>query len=105
MRAGLLKEQIEIITPEITTNDYGEQTTNWVTKYTTRARLIHTNGSRVEYNNEIFYSHLKTFEVRDYVPVDDFDRIVWNDKQYRIIDIEPDEEKMKLIIRVELVNE
>ena len=105
MRAGLLKEQIEIITPQITTNDYGEQTTEWVSKYQTRAKLVHTSGGRAEYNDEVFYAHVKTLEVRDYVPVDDFDRIVWNKKQYRILDIEPDTAQMKYIIRVELVNE
>lgn len=105
MRAGILKEKIEIITPQITTNDYGEQTTEWVLKYSTRARLIHTSGNRIEPNSEIFYSYTKTLEIRDYVPVDDFDRIIWNEKQYRILDIEPDESQMKKIIRVELVND
>lgn len=105
MRAGLLKEKIDIITPEITTNDFGEQTTEWQTKYSTRARLIHTSGNRIEPNGEIFYSHMKTLEVRDYVPVDDFDRIVWNEKQYRILDIEPDESQKKKIIKVELIND
>lgn len=105
MRAGLLKEQIEIITPVITINDYGEQTTEWESKYKTRARLIHTSGGRIIPNSEVFYAHIKTLEVRDYVPVDDFDRIVWNNKEYRILDIEPDEAQMKYIIRVELVNE
>ena len=105
MRAGLLKEKIDIITPKIATNDYGEQTTEWELKYPTRARLIHTSGNRIEPNGEIFYSHMKTLEVRSYVPVDDFDRIIWNEKQYRILDIEPDEGQMKKIIRVELVND
>lgn len=105
MRAGLLKEKINIITPELTTNDYGEQTTEWLLKYSTRARLIHNSGNRIEPNGEVFYSHIKTFEIRDYVPVDDFDRIIWNDKQYRILDIEPNEEQMKKIIKVELVND
>lgn len=105
MRAGLLKEKIDIITPNITTNDYGEQTTEWEHKYSTRARLIHTSGNRIEPNGEIFYSYTKTLEIRDYVPVDDFDRIVWNEKQYRILDIEPDEGQMKKILRVELVND
>jgi len=105
MRAGLLKELIQIITPQLEINDFGEQTTEWVNKYETRARLIHTNGGRVNSNGEIFYSHMKTFEVREYVPIDDFDRIVWNDKQYRILDIEPDDDQMKKIIRVELVND
>lgn len=105
MRAGLLKEKINIITPIITTNDYGEQTTEWNIKYPTRARLIHTSGGRIMPNGEVFYSHIKTLEVRAYVPVDDFDRIVWNEKEYRILDIEPDESQMKKIIRVELVND
>lgn len=105
MRAGLLKEKIDIITPEITTNDYGEQTTEWVLKYSTRAKLVHTSGNRIQPNGEIFYSYVKTLEIRDYVPVDDFDRIVWNNKQYRILDIEPNEDQMKKIIRMELVND
>lgn len=105
MKAGLLKEQIEIITPEIVKNDYGEQDTEWKSKYTTRARLIHTSGNRVITNDEVFYGHVKTLEIRQYVPIDDFDRIIWNNKQYRILDIEPDEHQMKKIIRVELVND
>lgn len=105
MKAGLLKEKIDVITPKIITNDYGEQTTEWELKYSTRARLIHTSGNRIEPNGEIFYSYTKTLEVRSYVPVDDFDRIIWNGKQYRILDIEPNVEQMKKIIRMELVND
>ncbi len=105
MRAGLLKEQIEIKSPVIVKNDYGEQTTEWESKYTTRARLIHTSGGRAITNDEVFYGHIKTLEVRQYVPVDDFDRIIWNNKEYRVLDIEPDESQMKKIIRIELVND
>jgi head-tail adaptor len=105
MRAGLLKEIITIVSPVISVNDYGEQTTEWEDKYTTRARLKHDSGARVENNGEIFYSYVKTLEIRDYVPVDEFDRILWNDKAYRILDIEPDKDAMKKIIRIELVND
>lgn len=105
MRAGLLTERINIISPVLTTNDYGEQTTEWEVTYTTRARLVHDNGSRVINNGEVFYAYTKTFEIRDYVPVSNFDRIEWNNVQYRILDIEPDTKKMKKIIRVELVND
>jgi len=39
MRAGLLKENITILTPIITKNDFGEQTQEWEQKTVTRARV------------------------------------------------------------------
>ena len=105
MRAGLLTEQIEIISPEVSTNDFGEETTEWVTAYTTRARLGHNSGGRMNENNEIFYSAIKTFQIRDYVPINDYCRIVWKDRQYRILDIEPDKVQQQLTIKTELVND
>jgi head-tail adaptor len=105
MRAGLLKENIEIWQKSLTTNDYGEETEIWSLKYSTKARLVHNGGSRVIENEEVFFSHTKTFEVRDYVPVDDYDRIVWNNKKYRILNIEPDRTQMKLTIKAELIDD
>ena len=105
MRAGLLKENIEIWQKSLTTNDYGEETEIWSLKYSTKARLVHNGGSRVIENEEVFFSHTKTFEVRDYVPVDDYDRIVWNNKKYRILNIEPDRTQMKLTIKTELIDD
>lgn len=105
MRAGLLKENIEIWQKSLTTNDYGEETEIWSLKYSTKARLVHNGGSRVIENEGVFFSHTKTFEVRDYVPVDDYDRIVWNNKKYRILNIEPDRTQMKLTIKAELIDD
>jgi head-tail adaptor len=105
MLAGLLNEPITIIESALTTNDYGEEEQEWVEKYTTRARLVHDYGSRSQTNSEIFYTSTKTFQVRYYVPVTVFDRIIWNSLTYRIIDIEPSKEMMNLTIKAELVNE
>lgn len=105
MRAGLFKEQIEIIRAEITKNDFGEETTEWKTIYNTRARLIHDSGSRNLSNEEIVYSYIKTIMVRYYVPVEEFDRIMWNGKTFRIHEIEPSEDKSFKTIKIELVND
>lgn len=105
MRAGLLTEQIEIIKNVITANDFGEETEEWIPKYKTRARLVHDGGDRTIINGEIFYSHAKTFQIRYYVPVDDFDRIVWENKIYRILNIEPDKNKQNKTIKAELIND
>ena len=105
MRAGLLTERIEILQPDVATNDFGEETTNWVSIYTTKARLVHTGGNRMNVNDEILYTYTKTFQIRNYVPVQDFYRILWNGKQYRILDIEPEKQQQQITIKTELVND
>lgn len=105
-RAGLLQEIIRIYSPTSTVNEYGEKVQTYVKTYETRARVLHDNGTRTTENNEIFYSYQKTFNVRSYVPVTEFDQIEYNDKRYRILSIE-DRVKTsndKLII-TELIND
>ena len=105
IRAGLLTEPIDIMTSTITENRFGEETEEWNLKYHTKARLIHVGGNREIQNSDIFYASRKTFEVRIYVPVDDYDRIIWNDKWYRILNIDPNKDLGKKIISVELIND
>lgn len=105
MRAGTLTEIIEIYEPEIISNEYGEQTTEYTLKYTTRARLLHRGGSRSFVNDELVYPYSKEFIVRIYVPVSDLDRIKWNDQFYTILDITPDKQLQQITIRCELVND
>ena len=105
MQAGLLKNPIEIYTAVITTNEYGEQATEWMKVYSTRARLIHNGGNRELPNGEVYHNYMKTFEVREYVPISDFDRILFEGQFYRVVDIEPNSDQMKLIVRGEKVND
>ena len=105
-RAGLLKEVINILTPTSTVNEFGEKVQTHSLKYSTRARVDHNGGARGNENNEIFYSYQKTFTVRSYVPVDEFDLVEYNNKRYRIITIDNriKDYNDKLII-TELIND
>lgn len=105
MRAGLLTEQIDILESSLIRNAYGEEETQWSIKQTTKARLMHKGGNRTLSNDEVAYQYTKTFQVRHYIMVNEYDRIQWNGKIYRILDIEPDKQQMLLTINVELVND
>lgn len=88
MRAGLLNEVIKILSPQYTINEFGEKIQNYIVSYSTRARVEHVSGNRSNENNEIFYSYNKTFTVRSYVPVNEYDLVEYNNKRYRIISID-----------------
>ena len=105
MRAGLLKEQIEIWSKQLTVNEFGEEVEDWISTYKTKARLVHDGGSRVVSNDEILFTHSKTFQIRQYVPINELDRILWNGKFYRILNIEPDDVQMNKTIKTELIND
>ena len=49
----LLDKPETILQPHIITNEYGEETTEYLHKYTTKARVTHSGGNRVE-NIEIY---------------------------------------------------
>ena len=40
MRAGLLTEQIEIWSKQLTVNEFGEEVEDWISTYKTRARHV-----------------------------------------------------------------
>lgn len=105
MDAGSLTERIEILTPTIVKNEVGEQETQYILKYSTRAKKINNSGSRNLENHEIVYDYVKTFEVRLYVDVNEFDRIKYKEKYYRILNIDTNKELQKITIHTELVNE
>lgn len=105
MIAGKLTERIEIYSPHITINEVGEQATEYILKNTTKANVVHKSGSRNIENDEIVYNYNKTFEVRIYIDVDEFDRIKWGNKYYRILDIDTNKELQKITIQAELVND
>lgn len=88
MRAGLLNEVIKIYSPQSMVNEFGEKVQTYTETYKTRARVEHVTGNRDNENNEIFYSYQKTFTVRSYVPVTEFDQVEYNNKRYRIITID-----------------
>lgn len=105
MNAGGLTEIIEVLSPNIVINDVGEQTTEYIAKLTTRANVRYDRGNRDIENNEIVYNYNISFIVRRYVDVDEFDIIRWNNKQYRILSVEPQKELQQITIQTEKINE
>lgn len=105
MIAGQLTEKIEIYTSHLTKNDVGEQVNKWILKNSTKAHIINNSGVRSEENNEIVYTYTKIFEVRIYIDIDEFDRIKYKNKYYRILNIDTNKDLQKIAIHTELVNE
>ena len=104
MRAGILNEKIQILRLQQSTNEYGEQFDLYAPCCETRAEVTPLSGGRRDVNNEIFYAHTYKFVIRRYVKVDDFDRILWKGKQYRILNIDDDVALNQKIVNAELVN-
>ncbi len=105
MRAGILFEPIQILKLVSSTNEYGEAVDYYKPCCKTRAEVTPLSGGRADTNNEVFYEHTYRFVMRRYVNVDDFDRILWKGKQYRILNIDEDRVLNQKTINAELVNE
>ena len=105
MKAGILKENIEIYEPVTVTTDFGNTTQTWKRFYTTRASVLHNGGTRLNQNDEIFYPNNKTFIVRHYVPVVEKMRIHYQGKKYQITSIIPNRYYNDKEIYTTLVNE
>ena len=105
-RAGLLTKPIKVLTPITTINEFGEQVQEYRFKYRTRARVLHDSGTRTNENGEIFYPYQKTFNVRSYVPISEYDLVEYDRKRYRVITIENriEDNNDKLVI-TELIND
>lgn len=104
MRAGILNEVINILRLQQSTNDFGEQFDMYVPCCNTRANITPVSGGRTDENHEIFYAHTYKFIIRRYIKIGEFDRIQWQDKQYRVLNIDDDRALNQKIITAELVN-
>lgn len=105
MIAGELTENIAIYRPHIIRNEFNEQVNEYIFMNHTKAKKLNLNGMRNIENNEIVYIYNKKFEVRYYVDVDEFDRIKYDGKFYRILNIDRNRNEQKITIECELVNE
>lgn len=106
MESGLLRHIIEIQTPVIEKDEYGANTLVWQTLKKTRAAAKIENGNRVNENNEIVFAYQVRFSVRYYhQDIKETDRIIFNNKKYRILAIFPDNQLQRIIIDTELINE
>ena len=104
MRAGILTEPITFKKASIVKNQYGQEETYWDNYIITRGNVKFNSGNRITENNEIVNTCVVTFTVRNYHKIDEFMRILWKCKLYRILSIENNREKQSLTINAELIN-
>lgn len=106
MLAGKLKEMITIEELQIVKNEYGEeQTDKYIPKINTRAEIKYNNGNRITDNNEIFFAYDINFIIRIYHNITELDRVIYDNKPYRILAIEKNKQYQLLNLKCELINE
>ena len=105
MKAGLLKEIINIYKPIVTKSETGAQKLTYELFYVTKSHVMHNSGSRETESGEIFYSISKTFIVRNYIPVNEHMIIEYCSKKFKIISIIPNKYYGDLEIYTEAINE
>lgn len=106
MVAGTLKEIISVEKPMEVRDEFGANKLVWVKAIEkTRAKVTYSNGNRVNENNEIIFAYEVVFTIRSYHHIEEYYRILWKSKSYRILSIEPDKAKQQITIRAELINE
>lgn len=105
MQAGTLKEVVTVRKQSWTVSEYGEQKTEtWTDAFKCRAHVKRMSGGRENEVGELFFASNVVFSVRIYQDIGRLDRIVWNDDEYRILDIFNDKSVQRLVITTELVN-
>lgn len=105
MESGRLNEIITVERPTIYQDGYGGNDVVWNEVIKTRADVQFTSGNRATENNEIVFNYNKIFTVRYYHKIDEKDRVIWNGKKYRILNLNYDRDKQYLQITTELINE
>lgn len=105
MRAGTLTEMVTILAPKVVINEVGEQSTEYIPRLNTKGKVDYNSGNRTIENNEVVFNYIKTFRLRYYITITESDRLQWNDRQYRILSIEPNRQLQELIITAELIHD
>lgn len=84
MRAGLLKEVVDIYCPTVSTNALGEQVTIYTKVNTYRARVVHRSHNRDNFEGDINYPNVQHLQLRIYVDIKDNDIIKFQEHYYRL---------------------
>ena len=105
MKAGLLNQRIAVKRKSVVEGTYTDKEV-WNEVFQTWASVEHDSGNREVQNKEIFYSDFVTFSIRDYHEVMDEDHIVWDGREYRIVNIFHNNESTyrEIVLKTELVN-
>lgn len=102
--AGLYKHLIHVIKINYAPDSYGSMVRSDDTVVKTRARIMHTGGSKGVEEGETWTQYSKQFMVHRYIKIDDFDEVEWNGNRYKITSIEDVPEYNHKLINTELIN-
>lgn len=105
MRAGSLRYIITIEKPVTTRNDYGSQVVEWKEVTSTRASVSYPRGNRESDGIEVYYDYNPTFNIRYYHNIDNYMRIKYDGKYYRILSVQSNVYSQMVTIVTELINE
>ena len=105
MKAGFYKENVIVLRKQVVEGDYTDKE-EWVDVYHTKASVKYVSGDRRLDNTEVFYSEHYDFTLRAYVDIQDEDRIRWQGKDYRILNIfrNTDSTYNQIDVKCELIN-
>lgn len=102
--AGRFNHIIEIQHITCTQNEYGEQIEVPTDKTKIRANIYNLSNNRTQEVSETFYTDTKQVEVRKYLQCSEYDHVIINNKEYRIVNIIDDELKQTKTLNVEEIN-
>lgn len=105
MNAGSLKYLITIQEPITTRNEFGSQEVKWKDVVNTRAEVIYNRGNRQSDGLEVYYDYTPTFRIRYYHNINDYMRIKYEGKYYRILSVQKELLTQSVTIITELINE
>lgn len=105
MKAGILREKIDIYKPNISTTDYGNTKIEYVYYKSTRAAVDYVSGTKELVNDENFHTITKSFILRYYNDITEDDRIKYEDRFWKINSIKPNKYYNDKVVETELVNE
>lgn len=89
MEAGQLTDIIKIYRPQVTLNEYGEQTTEMVFVEEQRAKVeFDSSTSRVLANQEITFIESLIMTMYLHANIQNYDHVEWNGKRYYITHIQ-----------------
>lgn len=102
MRAGLLTETIKIQRPVTVSSNYSEGSIEYEDYISTRARVVHLAGKRIERGGRIEGVYGVQFTIRLYHKVEYGMIIIHDGNRYMINDINKDKARSSVIITGEV---
>lgn len=103
MQAGVLNDIMYWKHPDVYQNDFGEQETVWSEPKKIRCSVKYNYLSRNNVNQDMVYDEETDFIIRYYHKICDYDIVIWNNDEYRILSIELEKDKQRKILRCQKI--